>query len=115
MSKSESVIKIAERVQSHVASKDEKFGFDPMTILAIVNIILTICRIIYECRKNREAVRSGFKQPNLFYRLMLKRAVRKNFKSKQDRENVYAACLDVGATLSEKEISELIQEVEKDK
>jgi hypothetical protein len=46
---------------------------------------------------------------------MLKRAIRKNFKDSKDRENVYAATLEVAAGLSEMEITQLIEEVEKDK
>lgn len=115
MSDNETLLSVAKRIQTHANAKDDKFGFDPMTILAIVNIILTICRIIYECRKNREAVHSGMKKPNLFYRLMLKRAIRKNFSGSKDRETVYAATLEVAAGLSETEITELIKEVEKDK
>jgi hypothetical protein len=115
MSDNETLINVAKRIQTHANAKDDKFGFDPMTILAIVNIILTIIKIFYECRQNREAIHSGVKKPSLFYKLMLKRAIRKNFKDSKDRENVYAATLEVAAGLSEMEITQLIEEVEKDK
>lgn len=114
MSDNKAIISVAERIQAHANAKDDKFGFDPMTILAIVNIILTICRIIYECRKNREKVAAGMKKPNLFYRLMLKRAINKNFKG-TDRQTVYDATLEVAGGLSEKEITEILKEVEENK
>ena len=115
MNESETLVSVAKRVQAHANSKDENFGFDPMTILAIVNIILTLFKIIHQCRENRKQVTSGLKKPGLFYKLILKRAVRKNFKGSKEREAVYKATLEVAAGLSEKEITDLINEVEKDK
>ena len=115
MSDNEILLSVAKRVQTHANAKDDRFGFDPMTILAIINVILTIFKIIYQCRKDNTAVHSGMKKPNLFYRLVLKRAIRKNFSGSKDRETVYAATLEVAAGLSEMEITQLIKEVEKDK
>lgn len=104
---------VAARVQAHASAKNGGgFAIDPMTILAIVNVLLTLTKFIYACRKDPDAVSKQMRKPSLFYKLIIKRRIGKEWKDKRQRQVMYQAFLEVGEGLSEKEISTLVKEVE---
>ncbi len=114
MSDSNEVINtIATRVQAHASAKNGgEFAIDPMTILAIVNILMTVAKFIYACRTDKNAISKQMRKPSLFYRLIIRRRINKEWKDKDQRKVMYNAFLEVGSGLSEKEISTLVKEVE---
>lgn len=104
---------VAHRIQAHASSKqDGAFAIDPLTIIAIVNCLIGIVRFIYQCRKDRAAISKQMRKPSLFYRLIIKRGINREWKDKRQRKVMYDSMLEVGASLSEKEITEIIKEVE---
>ena len=58
MKKNIAVEKIAKKVLNNMQlPKDKDYGIDPITILMVISIILTLIRVIQECRKNRQLVK----------------------------------------------------------
>lgn len=114
MSKSNEILNgIAARVQAHASVKNGgEFAIDPMTILAIINVMIGIARFIYQCRKDKDAISQQMRKPSLFHRLIIRRGINREWKDKNQRKVMYDAFLEVGASLSEKEISTLVTEVE---
>jgi hypothetical protein len=48
--------KIAERIIHRARIKNENYGIDPITIIIVIGIILSLIRVIQECRKNRKSL-----------------------------------------------------------
>jgi hypothetical protein len=115
MSEPNEVLKtIGVRVQAHASAKNGgEFAIDPMTVLAIINIMMTVAKFIYACRKDQDSISRQMKKPSLFYKLIIRREIGKEWKDKKQRKVMYSAFLEVGSGLSEKEISTLVKEVEK--
>ncbi len=109
----EKLINIAEKIAASANAKDENFGFDPFTIIAIINIIIGITRIIIECRKNRDTAFATVRKPGIFARFMLKREIRKNFPPNK-RKCVYDAIIAVAPSLSNEELEDGFSLVEKE-
>lgn len=54
-SNAKKVEKIAKQVLDNMKIDDKDYGFiDPITIILIISVILTLIRVIQECRKNRK-------------------------------------------------------------
>jgi hypothetical protein len=102
---------VAGRIAVHANAENKKFGIDPLTILTIISIIIRIIAMIYECRKNRDYAKRTIKQPGIFARFLMKRAIRKHF-PKDERQAIYNAMLAVGPQLSEKELDDTLDIVE---
>jgi hypothetical protein len=102
-----SLKEIANRVGVYANAENEKFTIDPFTILAIINMILTLIRIIYECRNNRDSAKKIIKSPGPISKFFLRRQVNRNF-SGEERKAVYNAMLTVSGQLSDIEIDNLL-------
>ena len=103
--------KIALRVLAVAQSKDQSFSLDPVTIVAIINCIIAVIRLLYICY-SREGAANALKKNNLLHKVVLRREVRKRFKNKEERKVVYASMLDAHKSLSEHELTELLNSVE---
>ena len=55
---------IASRVLAHAQAKDKNFSFDPWTIMAICNCIISVCKLLYVCYGKYGAA-SRIKKPSL--------------------------------------------------
>ena len=102
--------KVATRISSHVAAKDEKFGIDPATITLIISIIINLIRLWWQCRST-EKVRGELRNPSWLFKLFLKREIRKQIKGGSRRNTMYGAFLDVGKNLSDKELNNILKEI----
>ena len=102
---------IASRVLAHAQAKDKNFSFDPWTIMAICNCIISVCKLLYMCY-SKDSVMSGFKKSSLVHKLLLKREIRKQFKDKSQRKVMFQSMLEVGASLSQRELDELMESVQ---
>lgn len=117
-------IKILEK--SKVPPKDQ-YGFDPLTILMIISVILTCIRIIQECHKNKtnanfslqdkcglygEQIKELSIRRGWFTKMRIKKILRREMKP-QDYENyslsIVNALLDKGETLTDDEIQILVE------
>ena len=102
---------IATRVLSHAQAKDESFSFDPFTIMAICNCIISVVKLLYMCY-SKEGVASAIKKRSYIHTILLKREIRKNFKDKKQRKILYKSFAEVGASLSEMELINLMDSIQ---
>ena len=102
--------KIAIRVASHANASDEKFSIDPFTIMAIINCIIAVIKLLYMCY-SENSVSSKIKKRNIIHNFLLKREIRKQFTNQRDRKAVYTAMLDVSSSLSDSEIKDLLNSI----
>lgn len=98
---------IAGRVVAYANAENKQFGIDPMTVLAILQLMLTVIRVIYGCRSTRSGAKQIIKKPGVISRLMMRRVIAKQFKA-SERKAVYNALLQVSGTLSEKELDNIL-------
>ena len=103
--------RIAQRVIAHAQAKDANFSFDPFTIMAICNCIISVIKLLYMCY-SKEAIASAIKKRSYLHTILLKREVRKNFKDKKQRNVLYRSFAEVGASLSEMELFELMESIQ---
>ena len=104
-------LKISTKVLSYAQAKDASFSFDPFTIMAICNCIISVCKLLYVCY-SKESVMSSLKKSSLIHKPLLKREIRKQFKDKSQRKVMFQSMLEVGASLSQKELDELMESVQ---
>ena len=67
---------IANRIMAHAQSRDESFSFDPWTIMAICNCIISVVKLLYVCYSTK-SVASAIKKDSVLHRILLKREIRK--------------------------------------
>lgn len=106
---------IARKVAAYASAKDEKFGIDPLLVIAIIGLIINISKFIYECRKDktRDQLFTQIKNPSWMYKLLLQMNIRKQWKDKKDRQTIYQSMVEVSKGLSEEELNCIFDEVEK--
>ena len=102
---------IATRILKHAQAKSDRFSFDPFTIMAICNCIISIVKLLYMCY-SKESIVHGMKTNSLLHRILLKREIRRNFKDKEQRQALYRSFSEVSETLSEKELHDLMDSIQ---
>tara|TARA_Y100001938_G_scaffold70225_1_gene97388 strand:+ start:413 stop:757 length:345 start_codon:yes stop_codon:yes gene_type:complete len=102
---------IAVRVLSHAQAKDDSFSFDPFTIMAICNCIISVVKLLYMCY-SRDSIASAIKRRSYLHTILLRREVRKNFKDKKQRKVMYKSLAEVGTSLSEMELFNLLDSIQ---
>jgi hypothetical protein len=107
--------------------KNANYSFDPLTILMIISVILTLIRILQECHKNKlnsdftienkyilygTEIRGLSLRRGWFTKMRIKKILRKEMK-KEDYEkyslSIINALLDKGETLTEDELKILLE------
>jgi cell division protein ZapA (FtsZ GTPase activity inhibitor) len=111
MASNERLEDIANRVNLYAKAENKQFGIDPLTIIAILNVTLTLIRLVYQCRQNRTAMQDTIHKPGPMSRFLMRRQIRKHFPL-SERKAVYNAMLTVGGKLSYKELDEVLDFVE---
>jgi len=101
---------IARKVLAYAQAKEESFSFDPWTIMAICNCIISVCKLLYMCY-SRESVASAIKTNSILHRILLKREVRRRFKDKTQRKALINSFFEAGASLSETELYQLMDSI----
>lgn len=101
---------IATRVVAHAQSRSDKFSLDPFTILTICNCIISLVRLLYMCYSTENII-YAIKKNSLVHRVLLKREIRKKFKSTEKRRALYKSFSEVSRTLSQKEVTELVKSI----
>lgn len=107
--------------------KKDEYGFDPITILMIISVILTLIRILQECNKNKLpkdcsaqdkyslygtqikefSVRRGW-----FTKMRMKKILRREMKPDDYEKyslSIVSSLLDNGETLTDDEIQLLVE------
>ena len=103
--------KVAIKVLGYAQAKDSSFSFDPFTIMAICNCIISVVKLLYMCYSSN-GVSKIVKNSSVLHRLILKREIRKHFKDKTQRKVIFEAVLDAGASLSETELIQLMESIQ---
>ena len=105
---------IAIRIAGYAKSSNDNFSIDPFTIMAILNCIIALVKLLYMCY-SKESIANKMVNKSAMHRFLLKREIRKKFREKTDREALYNAMLEVSKQLSETEKKELIDSIIGDK
>ena len=101
---------VATKVLAYAQAKDERFSFDPWTIMAICNCIISVCKLLYMCY-GKSGAASRIKKPSLLQKIILKREIRKHF-AKEERQTMYASMLDACNSLSDTELGKLMDSIQ---
>jgi len=120
--------KLALKVLSKTTlPKNDNYSFDPLTILMIISVILTLIRILQECNKNKlskdcsmqdkyslygEQVKEYSLRQGWFTKMRIKKILRREMKP--DDYNKYSlsivkSLLDNGETLTDEDIKTLVE------
>lgn len=99
-------LNVARKVLAHAQAKDGSFSFDPWTIMAICNCIISVCKLLYMCY-GKSGAAGRIKNPSLLQKIILKKEIRKHF-SKEERQTMYVSMLDACNALSVTELSKLM-------
>lgn len=122
------VKKIAQQILENMKIENNpKYGFvDPITIILIISITLTLIRIIQECRKNRSLIKDKYAKGVLlqkdiqeiilkdswFNRLRLQRIIKQNLSKEQYAaygKDLQNSLMSVGINLTEDETCALME------
>jgi hypothetical protein len=127
MKNNAAVEKIAKKVLNNMQlPKDENHGIDPLTIIIVISVILSLIRVIQECRKNRQLVKDKNEYASLMKRdiqdailkdswlnrLRLQRVIKQNLT--KDQYKAYGKALQhsmmgTGINLTEDEVYTLME------
>jgi cell division protein FtsL len=127
MKKNTKLEKIAKKVLSNIDQKQEdNYGIDPLTLILIIGILLSLIRVIQECRKKRTLLKNKNElagvikrdiqelilKDSWFNNLRLKRILKQHLT--KDQYRVYGSVLqnnimEVGVNLTEEEICTLME------
>jgi hypothetical protein len=127
MSNNIALEKIAKKVLNNMElPKEKNYGIDPITIIIVISVILSLIRVIQECRKNRQLVKDKNEYLSLMKRdiqevilkdswlnrLRLQKIIKKNLT--KDQYKAYGKALQhsimgTGINLTEDEIYTLME------
>lgn len=119
--------KVLELTKSKLSKEDQdKYGFDPITILMMISIILTLIRVIQECRKDKSKLMTQSEKTeylcteikslsfnNTFLnRVRMRSAIKKHLSKAQYKkygEPLLQALLETGKTVTDEQVSALLE------
>jgi hypothetical protein len=127
MKKNTKLEKIAKKVLVNVDQKEnDNYGIDPITIIIVIGVLLSLIRVIQECRKKRTLLKNKNElagvikrdiqelvlKDSWFNNLRLKRILKQHLT--KDQYRVYGSVLqnnimEVGVNLTEEEICTLME------
>lgn len=126
-SNNKKVEKIAKRILDNTKIDDKDHGFiDPITIILIISVILTLIRVIQECRKNRGLLNNKKEYASLLRkdiqdivlkdswlnRLRLQKVLRKQLSKEQYKvynKPLQLSIMETGVNLTEDEVFSLME------
>jgi len=127
MKKNTALEKIAKKVISNMhLEKDKEYGIDPITIILVISVILTLIRVIQECRKNRKLLKDKNESVSLMKkdiqeavlkdswlnRLRLQRIIKNNLTKDQYKaygKSLQNSIMETGINLTEDEVCTLME------
>ena len=104
-------LSLATKILAHAQAKEKSFSFDPFTIMAICNCIISVVKLLYMCYSS-ESVAKAVKTNSFLHRVLLKREIRKQFKDKSQRRALIVSFTEAGASLSEMELNKLLESIQ---
>ena len=127
MKKNNALEKIAQKVIDNMKlSKDKDYGIDPITIIIVIGVILSLIRVIQECRANRKLLKNKTEAASLMKkdiqevilkdswlnRLRLQRIIKKNLSKDQYKaygKELQNSIMETGINLTEDEVYTLME------
>jgi len=126
MKKNLALEKIAKKVLNKLPKDQDNYGIDPLTLIIIIGVLLSLIRVIQECRKKRTLLKNKYDQINLLKQdiqeivlkdswlnnLRLKKIVKQHLNKDQykaygkDLQNII---MEVGVNLTEDEVYTLME------
>jgi hypothetical protein len=102
------------------------YGIDPLTIILIISVTLTLIRVIQECRKNKSSLMTASEKNNYLTSevrtlsfgnsFLTRRKVKKILKEKLTKEQynkygdaLFKSLLTVGKTVTDEQVSALVE------
>ena len=119
--------KIAKKVIRNMELPKEKdYGIDPITIIIVISVILSLIRVIQECRKNRQLLKDKNEYASLMKRdiqeailkdswlnrMRLQRIIKKNLTKDQYKaygKSLQYSIMGTGINLTEDEVYTLME------
>jgi len=119
--------KIAKKVIRNMELPKEKdYGIDPITIIIVISVILSLIRVIQECRKNRQLLKDKNEYASLMRRdiqeailkdswlnrMRLQRIIKKNLTKDQYKaygKSLQYSIMGTGINLTEDEVYTLME------
>lgn len=119
--------KIAEKVINNMDLPENKdHGIDPITIIIVIGVILSLIRVIQECRANRKLLKNKIEAASLMKkdiqevilkdtwlnRLRLQRIVKQNLTKDQYKaygKSLQNSIMETGINLTEDEVYTLME------
>jgi cell division protein FtsL len=126
-SKNSDLNKIAKNVISNMRlDKNKDYGVDPITIIIVIGVILSLIRVIQECRKNRKLIKDRTQlvktmqldiqdiilRDSFINRLRLKKIIKQNISKEQYKaygSQLQTSIMETGVNLTEDEIYTLME------
>jgi hypothetical protein len=65
MKKNLALEKIGKKVLNKLPKNEDSYGIDPLTIIIVIGVILSLIRIIQECRKKRTLLKDKHERASL--------------------------------------------------
>jgi len=119
--------KIAKKVIDNMKlSKNEDYGIDPITIILVISVILTLIRVLQECRTNRKLLKNKIEAASIMKkdiqevilkdswlnRIRLQRVLKKNLSKDQYKaygKQLQNSIMETGINLTEDEVYSLME------
>lgn len=109
--------KIVEAVAAKVTDsfpQEEKSQIDPMTILMIISIIISVIRVIQECKKTSADVKGIASNISVMEKMKINRQIRKTLGTVRGLKFgpvIYNGLVQYGKTADTNELEQLFNEV----
>lgn len=117
---------IAKKIIKNTKIDSSNYGIDPITILMVISIILTLIRVIQECKKNRKLIKNKYEcmltmkndiqelilKDSWLNRYRLQKIIKQNLSKEQYKvyfSPLQASIMETGINLTEDELSTLME------
>jgi hypothetical protein len=98
---------IVDSVLTKVSDRNDKFSIDPITIIAIINCVIGVVRLLYVCLNRSDATLRGLRDPNFIQRILIKRQIRKHA-DKEHALDIYDSMREHAHQMDEDDIMRLV-------
>lgn len=84
------------------AEKDQDYGFDPITIITIIKIIIELVKLWKDANSDKDAaqIAEKFGKMSVLEKWILWRTVKKDFKNRREAKYVYRSMTNLSSNMS---------------
>lgn len=131
MKKNLALEKIGKKVLTKLPKTDDNHGIDPLTIIIVIGVLLSLIRVVQECKKKRTLLKDKHDQATLLKKdiqdiilkdswlnnLRLKRIIKQNITKDQYKiygKDLQHSIMETGVNLTEDEVYTLMETANND-